>query len=57
MRRALVGARLVEQEASAKLGIGEQTVANYKFEFIEQLRSAVRSQKLPKEVFPELYES
>jgi RNA polymerase sigma-70 factor, ECF subfamily len=38
------------------LGIGEQTVANYKFEFVTQLRSAVRSQKLPKEVFPELYE-
>lgn len=43
--------------ASAKLGIGEQTVANYKFEFVAQLRSAIRSQKLPKDVFPELYES
>jgi len=42
--------------ASAKLGIGEQTVANYKFEFVAQLRSAVRAQNLPKEVFPELYE-
>jgi RNA polymerase sigma-70 factor, ECF subfamily len=42
--------------AAAELGIGEQTVANYKFEFIAQLRSAIRSQKLPRDIFPELYE-
>jgi RNA polymerase sigma-70 factor, ECF subfamily len=45
------------KSVAAKLGIGEQTVANYKFEFVAQLRSAIRSQKLPKDVFPELYES
>ncbi len=44
------------KEAAAKLRIGEQTVANYKFEFLEKLRSAVRSQHLPEEVFPELYQ-
>jgi RNA polymerase sigma-70 factor (ECF subfamily) len=41
---------------AAKLGIGEQTVANYKFEFTAALRTAVRSQKLPESVFPELYQ-
>jgi RNA polymerase sigma-70 factor, ECF subfamily len=44
------------KDVATKIGITEQTVANYKFEFVSQLRSAVRSQKLPKEVFPELYE-
>jgi RNA polymerase sigma-70 factor, ECF subfamily len=41
--------------AASRLAISEQTVANYKFEFIAALRSAVRSQKLPEAVFPELY--
>jgi len=44
------------RETAAALHIAEQTVANYKFEFLEKLRSAVRSQRLPKDVFPELYE-
>ena len=44
------------QETAARLGIGEQSVANYKFEFITALRAAVRSQRLPQDVFPELYE-
>jgi len=44
------------KETAAKLGIGEQTVANYKFEFLAKLRTAVRSQNLPEEIFPELYE-
>jgi RNA polymerase sigma-70 factor, ECF subfamily len=41
---------------ASRLGIAEQTVANYKFEFIAALRTAVRAQKLPEAVFPELYE-
>ena len=41
---------------ASRLGIGEQTVANYKFEFIAALRTAVRSQRLPEAVFPELYQ-
>jgi RNA polymerase sigma-70 factor, ECF subfamily len=42
--------------AASRLGLSEQTVANYKFEFIAALRAAVRSQKLPEAVFPELYQ-
>jgi RNA polymerase sigma-70 factor, ECF subfamily len=43
------------KETAARLGISEQSVANYKFEFLAKLRAAVRSQGLPEEVFPELY--
>jgi len=42
------------KEAAARLGLSEQTVANYKFELIDRLRAAVRKQGLPEEVFPEL---
>ena len=45
------------QQTAARLGIAEQTVANYKFEFLEKLRTAVRSQGLPEDVFPELYDT
>jgi RNA polymerase sigma-70 factor (ECF subfamily) len=44
------------REAAARLGISEQTVANYKFETIARLRTALRGQGLPEEVFPELYQ-
>ena len=44
------------REVAAKLGISEQTVANYKFDFVARLRTAVRAQALPEEVFPELYQ-
>jgi RNA polymerase sigma-70 factor, ECF subfamily len=40
---------------AAKLDLSEQTVANYKFEFIEKLRISIRSQGLSEDVFPELY--
>ncbi len=43
------------KEAAARLAISEQAVANYKFEFVAKLRTAIRSQGLPEEVFPELY--
>jgi RNA polymerase sigma-70 factor (ECF subfamily) len=43
------------QEAARRLGISEQAVANVKFEFLARLRSAVRDQDLPVDVFPELY--
>lgn len=42
------------KEVAACLKIGEQTVANYKFEFLGKLRSAIRSQGLSEDVFPEL---
>jgi RNA polymerase sigma-70 factor (ECF subfamily) len=39
-----------------KLGITEQQVANFKFDFIARLRSLIRRQGLSADVFPELYE-
>ena len=44
------------KEVADRLGISEQTVANYKFEFLAKLRAAIRHHGLPEEVFPELYE-
>jgi RNA polymerase sigma-70 factor (ECF subfamily) len=44
------------KEAAEQLGLSEQTVANFKFEFLERLQEAMRRQGLPEEVFPELYE-
>ena len=44
------------KDVAARLDISEQAVANHKFEFIAKLRSAIRKQSLPEEVFPELYE-
>ncbi len=43
------------KDVAARLGLSEQTVANHKFEFLAKLRSAVRKQELPEEVFPQLY--
>jgi RNA polymerase sigma-70 factor, ECF subfamily len=37
--------------------MSEQTMANYKFEFLAKLRTAIRRRSLPEEAFPELYES
>jgi RNA polymerase sigma-70 factor, ECF subfamily len=44
------------KEVAARLKITEQTVANYKFEFIARMRAEIRSQGLSEEVFPELYQ-
>jgi RNA polymerase sigma-70 factor, ECF subfamily len=44
------------KEVAAKLNITEQTVANYKFECLAKLRTAIRSQGLSEDVFPELYQ-
>jgi RNA polymerase sigma-70 factor, ECF subfamily len=44
------------KDVATRLNLSEQTVANYKFETIARLRAAVRGQRLPEEVFPELYE-
>jgi RNA polymerase sigma-70 factor (ECF subfamily) len=41
--------------AALALGISEQAVANIKHELIAKLRTLVRRQSLPEEVFPELY--
>jgi RNA polymerase sigma-70 factor, ECF subfamily len=38
------------------LGISEQQVANFKFDFVARMRSLVSRQGLSEDVFPELYE-
>ncbi len=43
------------KEVAARLGITEQHVANYKFDFIARMSSAVRKQGLNADIFPELY--
>jgi RNA polymerase sigma-70 factor (ECF subfamily) len=45
------------KEVSVELGISEQQVANFKFDFLARLRSTIRKQGLSEDVFPELYEA
>lgn len=45
---------LANKQAAAALEISEQQVANYKFDFLERLRDALRRQNLSPDVFPEL---
>lgn len=45
------------KEVATLLDITEQQVANFKFDFLARLRTNIRKQGLPQEVFPELYES
>lgn len=47
---------MANKDAAVELRISEQTVANYKFDFVAKLRVAVRRQDLPDDVFPELAE-
>jgi RNA polymerase sigma-70 factor (ECF subfamily) len=44
------------RDVAAKLNMSEQRVANFKFEFISRLRTLVKKQGLPEDVFPELQE-
>jgi RNA polymerase sigma-70 factor (ECF subfamily) len=44
------------KDVAARLGLTEQQVANFKFDFLAKLRSSIRNQKLSPEVFPELHE-
>jgi RNA polymerase sigma-70 factor (ECF subfamily) len=44
------------KEVSATLGISEQQVANFKFDFLDRLRKLVKQQRLSEDVFPELYQ-
>lgn len=41
-------------ETARLLGVDEQKVANWKFDFLNKLRTAVRRQNPPEELFPEL---
>jgi RNA polymerase sigma-70 factor, ECF subfamily len=43
------------KEVAACLGITEQQVANFKFDFLDRLRKLVKQQRLNEDVFPELY--
>jgi RNA polymerase sigma-70 factor (ECF subfamily) len=43
------------KEVAAMLDLTEQQVANYKFEFLQRIRQAVKKQGLSRDVFPELY--
>ncbi len=47
---------MANKEVAQALGLSEQTVANYKHEFIARLQTLIRKQDLPEEVFPQLYE-
>ena len=44
------------KDVASQLDIAEQTVANYKFQFLTALRNAIKKQELSEDVFPELYE-
>ena len=44
------------KDVAADLGITEQQVANYKFDFIARMTQAVRRQGLNEDVFPELHD-
>jgi RNA polymerase sigma-70 factor, ECF subfamily len=46
---------LGNKEVSEDLGITEQQVANFKFDFLARLRTLVKKQRLNEDVFPELY--
>jgi len=37
------------------LGITEQQVANFKFDFLQRLKTTIKKQGLPREIFPELF--
>src|SRR5690606_39250494 len=45
------------KEVAETLGLSEQQVAIYKFDFLARLRTMVRKAGLSRDVFPDLYES
>jgi RNA polymerase sigma-70 factor (ECF subfamily) len=45
------------KQVAQSLGLSEQQVANYKFDFLARMKILLRRQGLPQEVFPELYDS
>jgi RNA polymerase sigma-70 factor (ECF subfamily) len=44
------------KEVAEELGISEQQVANFKFDFLARMRTLIQQQEVPEDVFPELYE-
>lgn len=47
---------MANKEVAQELSITEQQVANFKFDFLNRLRTLIKRQGLSQEVFPELYE-
>jgi RNA polymerase sigma-70 factor (ECF subfamily) len=45
------------RDVASTLKMSEQTVANFKFEFLARLRTLVKKQGLSEDVFPELHEN
>ncbi len=45
------------RDVATQLKMSEQTVANFKFDFLARLRTLVRKQGLNQDVFPELHEA
>lgn len=43
------------KEVSETLGITEQQVANYKFDFLARLKTSIKKHGLDRDIFPELY--
>jgi RNA polymerase sigma-70 factor (ECF subfamily) len=52
----LIARGMPNQQVAQVLGLSEQQVANFKFDFLARLRTLVGRQQLSEEVFPELYE-
>jgi RNA polymerase sigma-70 factor (ECF subfamily) len=50
----LVVRGLPNKDAAAALGLSEQQVANFKFDFIARLKTLLARQDLPADIFPEL---
>ena len=47
---------MANKTAAANLGITEQQVANFKFDFLSRLRTLIKRKNLSQDVFPELYD-
>jgi RNA polymerase sigma-70 factor (ECF subfamily) len=44
------------KKTAEQLDLSEQQVANFKFEFLAKMKTALKKQRLPEDVFPELYD-
>lgn len=48
---------MANKKVADLLGISEQQVANFKFDFLSRLRTQIKKKGLSQDVFPELYEA
>ena len=44
------------KDVAEDLGISEQQVANFKFDFLARMRALIQKQGVPEDVFPEIYQ-